>query len=194
VGHARIAEDMVRLELVERARSGDRDAFEALALELYDQLYSISRRILRDGEAAEDAVQDALLRGWRDLRSLRDAERFEAWMHRLLIRACHDHVRSRRRFAAEVRDIQDDRSDPGDDYAGVEARDEIERAFLQMSFDHRAVLVLVHYVGLSAPEVALILGIPPGTVYSRLHYAVRHMREALAPADATGRAALAPVR
>jgi RNA polymerase sigma factor (sigma-70 family) len=169
----------LRPELVERAQAGDRQAFDALATAIYDRLYAVGQRILRDGYAAQDAVQEALIRGWRDLRSLRDPERFEAWMHRLLINACYDLRRRARRIEVEIQPIHLERSDPVDDYAGVVTRDELERAFLLLPIEHRAVLVLTHYVGLPAPEVGRILGIPAGTVYSRLHYGSRQMRAAL---------------
>src|SRR6188768_4431122 len=91
--------------LVERAQRGDHEAFDDLATAAYGRLYAIARRILRDGYAAEDAVQEALIRGWRDLRSLRDPDRFEAWMHRLLINACHDQSRRSRRFEVEIADL-----------------------------------------------------------------------------------------
>jgi RNA polymerase sigma-70 factor, ECF subfamily len=167
-----------------RAQHGDREAFDALATALYDRLYAIGRRILRDGHAAEDAVQEALIRGWRDLRSLRDPERFEAWMHRLLVNACHDQSRRSRRFEVEVPAISLDRTDPSDDYAGVVQRDELERAFLELAVEHRAALVLTYYVGMPANEVGQVLGIPPGTVYSRLHYGSQRMRTALMRASA----------
>lgn len=166
-------------ELVAQAQRGDREAFDALATGAYDRLYAIARRILRDGYAAEDAVQDALIRAWRDLRSLRDRDRFDAWLHRLLVRACHDHSRGTRRRAVEVSTLDVDRFDASDEYARLVDRDELERAFLELSVEQRAVLVLTHYVGLPAAEVGAILGIPPGTVYSRLHYGVRTMRAAL---------------
>jgi RNA polymerase sigma-70 factor (ECF subfamily) len=126
-------------------------------------------------------VQEALIRAWRDLRSLRDPERFEAWTYRLLVRACADHSRRRRRIAVEVADLAVDHPAPRDDFAAVVQRDELERAFLQLSVDHRAVLVLTHYVGLAAPDVAQYMSIPVGTVYSRLHYATQSMRKALNP-------------
>lgn len=166
-------------ELVVRAQSGDRDAFDLVATRAYDRLYAVARRILRDGDAAEDAVQETLVGCWRNLRSLRDPDRFEAWVHRLLVRACADQVRRRRRLEVQIGDIELDRPDPADDYAGVAERDELDRAFVRLPVEHRAALVLTHYVGLSAPEVADILGIPTGTVYSRVHYALRAMREAL---------------
>jgi RNA polymerase sigma-70 factor (ECF subfamily) len=170
---------VVRTELVRSAQSGDRQAFDALAAGMYDRLYAVARRILRDGYAAEEAVQESLIRAWRELRSLRDPSRFEAWMHRLLVNACHDQGRKARRFAPEIPEISFDPSDPADAFAAVVNVDELERGFLRLSIDHRAVLVLTHYVGMSAPEVSQVLGIPVGTVHSRLHYGVRAMHAAL---------------
>jgi RNA polymerase sigma-70 factor (ECF subfamily) len=165
-------------ELVERAQRGDHEAFDDLVTAAYHRLYAVARRILRDGYAAEDAVQDALVRAWRDLRGLRDRDRFDAWLHRLLVNACADHARrTRRRLEVTIDTI--DRPDPHDDVDRVGDRDEIERAFLQLSVEHRAVLVLTHYVGLPAPEVATMLGIPVGTVYSRIHHGTRTMRTSL---------------
>ena len=166
-------------ELVERAQRGDHEAFDDLASAAYHRLYAIARRILRDGYAAEDAVQDALIRAWRDLRGLRDRDRFDAWLHRLLVHACADHVRRTRRRPLEVTIDTIDRPDPQDDIARVSNRDEIERAFLQLSVEHRAVLVLTHYIGLPAPDIATMLGIPVGTVYSRIHHGTRAMRTTL---------------
>ncbi len=170
----------MRSDIVERAQGGDREAFDALATALYHRLFAVGRRILRDRYAAEDAVQETLIRGWRDLRSLRDPERFEAWMHRLLVHACHDQARRSRRHDLEVTAGDYDRSDPHDEYATIANRDELERAFLHLSVDQRAVLVMTHYLGLSAVEIGRMLGIPAGTVYSRLHYGSREMRTALA--------------
>ena len=167
-------------ELVERAQRGDHEAFNALATAAYHRLYAIARRILRDGYAAEDAVQDALVRAWRDLRSLRDPDRFDAWLHRLLVHACHDQVRRKRRRPFEVPVLAVDQPSVEDRLGQLVDRDELERAFLQLSVEQRAALVLTHYVGLSAAEVGSILGIPAGTVYSRLHYGTRTMRAAIA--------------
>jgi len=169
----------VTTELVERAQRGDHEAFDALASAAYHRLYAIARRILRDGYAAEDAVQDALIRAWRDLRSLRDRERFDAWLHRLLIHACADQARRSRRRRLEITVDLIDRPDDADDLARVADREQIERAFLELTVEHRSVLVLTHYVGLPAAEVGEILGIPTGTVYSRLHNGSRAMRASL---------------
>ena len=165
-------------DLVGRAQRGDHEAFDALATAAYHRLYAVARRILRDGYTAEDAVQETLVGAWRNIGSLRDAERFDAWLHRLLIRACGDEVRRSRRRPVLLPQTFD-RPTSTDDIATLVDQDEIERAFLALSVEHRAVLVLTHYVGLPAPEVAAILRIPPGTVHSRLHYGARAMRDAL---------------
>ena len=166
-------------DLVERAQRGDHEAFDALASAAYDRLFAIASRILRDPYAAEDAVQEALVRAWRDLRGLRERDRFDAWLHRLLVHACADQGRRAKRQRAEVTAIDLESPEPADDVAQLADRDEIMRAFLELNVEHRSVLVLVHYVGLPAAQVATILGIPPGTVYSRLHYGTRQMREIL---------------
>jgi RNA polymerase sigma-70 factor (ECF subfamily) len=173
-------------ELVERAQRGDHEAFDALAAAAYHRLFAIARRILRDGYAAEDAVQDALVKAWREIRGLRDPGAFDAWLHRLLVNACNDQVRRSRRRPVELAALPVDRAASRDDLAQLADRDELERAFLDLSVEHRAVLVLTHYVGLPAPEIARILRIPPGTVASRLHYGTRAMRASLT------RAATAP--
>jgi len=166
-------------DLVVRAQRGDLDAFSSLTAGTTDRLFGAARLILRDDEQAADAVQDALLQAWLDVRGLRDPDRFDAWLHRLLVRACADQGRASRRRRAEVTNVAVDPASPSDDAASVDSRDELERAFLHLSVEHRAVLVLVHYVGMTAPEAARALGVPPGTVYSRLHYATRQMRDVL---------------
>jgi RNA polymerase sigma-70 factor (ECF subfamily) len=170
----------VTSELVERAQRGDHEAFDALAGAAYHRLYAIARRILRDGYAAEDAVQDTLVRAWRDLWGLRDPGAFDAWIHRLLVRSCVDQQRRARRTRLDVAVEPLDRPEPSDDIARLADRDELDRAFLKLTIEQRAVIVLTHYVGLSGPEVGQILGIPTGTVASRLHYGLRAMRAALA--------------
>lgn len=172
-------------DLVERAQRGDHEAFDALATAAYHRLYAIARRILRDGYAAEDAVQDALVKAWRELRGLRDPGAFDVWLQRLLVNACRDHARRMRRRPIELSVPPIDREEPRDDLAQLADRDELERAFLELSIEHRTVLVLTHYVGLPAPEIGRILGIPAGTVASRLHYGARAMRAALGRSDAT---------
>ena len=151
--------------------------------EALDRLYAIARLILRDADLAEDAVQEALIHCWRELPRLRNSQRFDGWLHRLLVNAATDQYRRRRRFNASVAVIQD-RIQP-DFTPDVAMRDEIRSGFERLRVEHRAALVLHHYVGLSAAEIAETLGIPSGTAKSRLHYATQAMRAAV---DAGARA------
>jgi RNA polymerase sigma-70 factor (ECF subfamily) len=171
----------MRSDLVRRAQSGDGEAFETLIRAAYDRLYAVADRILRDRYSAEDAVQEAVVRCWRDIRGLREPDRFEAWLYRLVVNASRDQMRRQRRGPNEGGVLPPDLHATGDDYARLVEHDALEGAFLTLSADHRVVLLLAHYAGYSAPEIAAILRVPTGTVYSRLHYAMRAMRAALAP-------------
>jgi RNA polymerase sigma-70 factor (ECF subfamily) len=161
-----------------RARAGDRDAFDRIAMQLVDRLYRVARLILRDAERAEDAVQETLVRSWRDLPALREVERFEPWINRLLIRAVHDEFRALRRSRSAITLL---RLEPAtrDESEAVATREQLERGFRRLTMEHRAVLVLRLYLGLSLEETASTLGIPAGTAKSRLHYATAAMRDAL---------------
>ena len=176
----------MRLDLVELARHGDRDAFDVLMLDVIDRLHAIARLVAQDADVAEDAVQEALVRCWRDLPSLRDATRFEPWLRRLLLNSIAEEFRGRRRFEAKVRVLQLEPTvvDGSDDLAD---RDEIQRAFRALSIEHRTIVVLHHYLGLSVDEAAASLGIPTGTAKSRLHYALEALRATL---DADARQSL----
>jgi RNA polymerase sigma-70 factor (ECF subfamily) len=176
---------------VERAGRGDHDAFAALVHATIAQLEAVARLILRDPELARDAVQEAYLRAWRNLPGLRDPDRFDAWVHRLTVNACLDVMRRRRRRAVEVE------LDPvapllGDDTALIADRDLLERGFVKLGGDHRAVLVLHYYVGLPITAVAEALGIPVGTAQSRLARALAALRATMAADQAE--ASLASVR
>jgi RNA polymerase sigma-70 factor (ECF subfamily) len=164
-------------DLVAQAQGGDPQAFEALLRGCADRLYAIAYRIVRDPDRAEDALQQALIRIWEDLPSLRDPARFDAWTYRLVVRASYREAGRERRLAARVREITTDPT--GDDGVGeIVDRDEVERVFRRLTPEHRAVLVLRYFVGLSIAEVADALDIPTGTAASRLHYAVRCLRAA----------------
>ena len=168
----------MRRDLVEAAARGDHDAFEVLATSAGDRLYAVARLILRSSDLAEDAVQEALVRAWRQLPSLRDPDRFDAWLHRLLVNACADQGRQLRRWSLQVRPLPVEPS-IGDDTGSVADRDQLERGFSRLKPDQRAVIVLHYYSGFSAAEIAKILGIPEGTARSRLHYSTDAMRAAL---------------
>jgi RNA polymerase sigma-70 factor (ECF subfamily) len=164
-------------ELVVQAQHGDEGAFASLAVVIGNRLHPIAHRILRDADLADDATQQALLVIWRDLPQLRDPARFEGWAYRLLVRACYSEVRKTRRLAPNLHLMHFDQ--PSDDIATVADRDQLERAFRRLSVDHRAVVVLHHHLDLSLVEVAEALGVPVGTVRSRLFYAMRALRAAL---------------
>ncbi len=169
--------------LVERAQRGDRDAYEALARASVRRLFAVASRILRDPDAAEDAVQQTLVVMWRDIGGLRDPERFEAWTYRMVIRQCQTEARRRRRMTGRIVDLSDELAGTTDDLRAVAVRDQLDRAFGSLSTDHRAVLVLHHVVGLPTAEIAAILGVPVGTVGSRLHQARQAMRAAIEADD-----------
>lgn len=175
--------------LVEQAQRGDEDAFEALVRATGDRCVGIAYRILRDVDLAEDAVQWAYVSAWRDLRSLREPDRFEPWLHRTLTRACYEEARKSRRFAANIRALPIESSFSPDDVLQVVDRDQLDRGIRRLSVEQRAVLVFHHYLGLTLPEIADRLDIPIGTAKSRLHHATNAMRAAL---DADSRTALDP--
>jgi len=167
-------------ELVIRARAGDADAFTTLVESAADGLYSTARLILRRDDDAEDAVQDALLRAWLGIRGLRDPDRIEAWLRRLTVRACYRAAR-RRRNRGTVEVAIDGVSEPSspDRAHNLAARDQLERGFRRLPVDHRAVLVVHHYLGLSDADASDVLGIPIGTMKSRLHRATTALRAAI---------------
>ena len=164
---------------MERARKGDHDAFAELAAAAISRLDGAAWLILRDPDQAKDAVQNALVRAWRDLPTLRDPDRFDAWLHRLLVRACIDEARRLRRHRVDVELTEIEPLAPSGMESVVADRDQIERGFSRLSPEMRAVIVLHHYLDLPMPDVAATLGIPLGTAKSRLHSALGLMRAAL---------------
>ena len=180
-------------DLVVLAQRGDREAFASLVHATSDRLYAIATRILRDGDLAEDALQGALVTAWRQLPTLRDPARFEAWVRRLLVHACYAEARRRRSWTANVRVLPVDGPVGPDGLLSVVERDALDRAFQRISVEQRAVFVLHHHLGLSLVEIAETLGVPAGTARSRLHYATRLLRAAVeadaAPVASEGRMA-----
>jgi RNA polymerase sigma-70 factor, ECF subfamily len=166
-------------DLVVRAQHGDEQAFASLAVAAGDRLHAVAHRILRDTDLAEDATQQALLTIWRDLPQLRDPARFDAWSYRLLIRACYAEGRRSRQWSPNLRLLPADEPRGADALSSVVDRDQLERGFRRLSIDHRAVVVLHHYLDMPLETVAETLGIPLGTVRSRLLHAMRGLRAAL---------------
>jgi RNA polymerase sigma-70 factor (ECF subfamily) len=166
-------------ELVERATRGDHDAFAALARAAGNRLLGASCLILDDLELARDATQEGLIRAWRDLPSLRDPNRFDAWIHRLTVNACLDILRRRKRRAVEIDIDGFERSGDGDHAAAIVDRDAVEVALRRLDPSLRVIVVLHYFSGLPLPEVARAVGIPLGTAKSRLHRALAGMRVTL---------------
>ena len=169
----------MRTRLVERAWDGDDVAFTELVDLDGDRCYAIAYRILRDAERAQDAVQGAFLLAWRELPRLRDPERFGPWLHRLLVNACYEELRRHRRWSTNIRVLPVDGPSGPDPTVSVDERDALDRAFGRLTPEHRAVFVLHHHAGLPLAEVADAVGVPLGTVKSRLHYATRTLRAAI---------------
>ena len=163
---------MDRRELVERARRGDHDAFATLATAAAPRLDAAARLILRDPELARDAVQNALLRAWRDLPGLRDPDRFDAWLQRLLVNSALDEGRRRRRRPLEVEIRAIDEPVSCDESRHLADRDLVERALRRLEPEHRALVVLHYYLGYPLPEAASSLGISLPAAKSRLHRAI----------------------
>ena len=173
-------------DLVEQAQRGDRDAFAILARTYGDRLMQIAQRILRDIGRAEDAVQQTLVVAWRELPGLRDPDRFEPWIHRLLVNASYREARRGRDWNANVRILPIDGPSGPDESISIDNRDRLERGFRRLPPDQRVVLVFTHYLGLTPTEIGKRLGIPVGTANSRLHYAERAMRAAIEADDRPG--------
>jgi RNA polymerase sigma-70 factor, ECF subfamily len=171
-------------DLVERAQEGDREAFAALVGMTSDRMFSLAFRILRDIGLAEDALQGALITVWRQLPGLRDPDRFEAWVRRLVVHACYAEARRRRSWTTHIRVLPIDGPAAPDGIVSIDDRDALDRAFRRLSVEQRAVFVLHHHVGLPLAEIAETIGIPAGTARSRLHYATRVLRAAVLADDA----------
>ena len=159
-------------------------AFLLLANEQLDRAYRLARAILHDGVDAQDATHDAFVQAWRKWDSLRDPERFEQWFDRILINTCRNRLRSSRWHATDISPAMT--LVTGDQVSGAEDRQLIAAAIASLSPDHRIVVALRFYRDLTVPDIAARLGVPVGTVQSRLHYALKRLHAAIAPADEQG--------
>jgi RNA polymerase sigma-70 factor (ECF subfamily) len=182
-GLARAALDRA---LIEHAATGDRDAYDALIRPRVDGLFHVALAILRHEADARDAVQDACVQAWRQLVRLREPDRFDAWLGRILVNACRERLRTRRR--AIIREIAI--ADGPEDGPELPARgpsvadrvadvDAVRRAFLRLKPDHRVVLALYHGEQRPIGEIGRLLETPDGTVKWRLHEARRALAKAL---------------
>jgi RNA polymerase sigma-70 factor, ECF subfamily len=142
------------------------------------RLDAAARLILRDRELARDAVQNALVRAWRDLPGLRDPDRFDAWLHRLLVNACLDESRRQRRRPIEV-DVMTIDAPTIDETHRLADRDLVDRALGRLDPPHRALVVLHYFLGYPLPEAAALLGLSLNAAKSRLHRAMTALRRVL---------------
>jgi RNA polymerase sigma-70 factor (ECF subfamily) len=167
-------------DLVLRAGTGDHDAFSALAEAAFDHLTRTARLILRDDDDAADAVQEALVAAWLHIRAVRDPDRFDAWLNRLVVHACYRVARRRRqRRVMEIDVAQVDVPGRADVQAPTDLRDQLERGFRRLTAEQRAVLVVHHYLDMSDGDAAVVLDIPVGTFKSRLSRATAAVRASL---------------
>jgi RNA polymerase sigma-70 factor (ECF subfamily) len=171
-------------DLVIRARGGDRDAFSQLVARSIGRLTAVARMIVRDEYAAQDAVQEAFIEAWRSLPGLREPDRFEAWMRRLLVRACFKGRRRGKRVeAVEIHMTPaDEPAIPGGE-RNFAIHDQLERGLARIPAEQRAVVVLVYYLDLPLADAAQALGIPLGTTKSRLNRATSALRAVIEADD-----------
>jgi RNA polymerase sigma-70 factor, ECF subfamily len=166
-------------DLVVKAQHGDQQAFQTLTVEHHARLYRVAHGILRDRHLAEDATQQAFLDIWRHLPSLEAPSRFGGWSYRILVNACYAEARRKPDWARESAIGPSEMPAAPDEFGSIIDRDQLERGFRHLSVEHRTVIVLRCLLDLPMEQVAEVLGIPSGTVGSRLSRAVRAMRAAL---------------
>ena len=143
--------------------------------------YRLARAILLDDGEAEDAVQEAALAAWRRHGSLREPAKFEAWFDRILVNQCRDQLRRRRRTVqVAAPPVGFDAAGPAPE-TGPDA--DLDLAIAALDLDHRVVVVMRYWQDRTVEDIADRLGIPAGTVKSRLHHALKHLRTALEATD-----------
>lgn len=162
-----------------------RDALARRIEQSIDRGYRLARAILADDREAEDALQDACLAAWRRGDSLRDLDRFQPWFERILINGCRDRLRGRQRQRVRTIALQAAWRADGEGLAFDPASPdgELDQAFDRLDPDHRIVVLLRYWQDLTVEDIAERLGVPAGTVKSRLHYALRTMRTTLEVSD-----------
>jgi RNA polymerase sigma-70 factor (ECF subfamily) len=158
-----------------------RAAFERFTQGRLERAYRLAGLVLRDPSEAEDAVHDAAVQAWLHWGELRDPERIDAWFDRILVNGCR--ARMRRRSIRPTVFTDPPEAPDRDAFAGVHDRDVLHRALAKLDADHRIVVVLRYVEDLAPAEIAARTGDREGTVKSRLHYALRELRAALAAAE-----------
>ena len=167
-------------QLVERARAGDVDAFDQLVRERLDAVYRLALGILGEAADARDATQEAFVAAWRKLPTLREPAKFDAWLAQITVNACRMALR-KRRGVRELR-LMPDADFPAVDRSAAQAKATavaFDIAFERLSVDQRALLLYHHLDGRGVEDIAARLGIPVGTVKSRLFTARRALEAAL---------------
>jgi RNA polymerase sigma-70 factor (ECF subfamily) len=159
-------------------------AFLRLADHHLDAAYRLARAILRDSTEAQDATHDAFEQAWRKWSTLRDPARFEPWFDRILVNACRDRLRSAKRQPTDI--SAEVAISSGDPYGQAHDRDVLANAIATLPPEHRIVVALRYYRDLPIESIAAQLGIPEGTVNSRLHYALKRLHAAIDAADGKG--------
>src|SRR5262245_3299526 len=180
----------MQVELVERARAGDHEAFATLAEASFPRLFGAARLILRDDDRAQDAVQEALVLAWKHVRAIRDPRAWDAWLYRLTVRACYRLAKTaKRRDVVELHVESEVEPAGGSDFTGaLVERERLGRELGRLPVDQRAVMVLHFYLDLPLTEAAAVLDIPVGTAKSRLHRGLETLRIALSEDVAAGAA------
>lgn len=171
---------------VEVDRPTDRaTAFARLVDEHLDAAYRLARVILHDPSDAQDATHDALIQAFRRWSTLKDASLFERWFDRILVNICRNRLRRASRWQAT--DISAEVTvAAGDPFGRADDHHVLGNAIARLSPDHRLVVALRYYRDLQIDEIAFRLGIPAGTVQSRLHYALKHLHQVIGASDAKG--------
>ncbi len=168
-------------EAIRRCQSGDREAFRHLVEQYGNVLYGTAYLMTRDRIAAEDLVQETLLLAWKGIRSFQAGRPMKPWLVRILVNRL---MSLRRHHFIQTTPLQGEETlGRADEPAGLaqqtETRDDVRRAITALPEEHRQVVMLRYFTDLSVPEVANVLGCPEGTVKSRLHRALEHLRRAM---------------
>lgn len=179
-------------DLIERSQRGDTQAFDRLVQEHYVMVYNTAFRMLGNADQAEDATVEAFARAYRSLERFRGESAFSTWLYRIVTNVCLDHLRGANHAAASLdegwgedgdqrREVPDDTQNPARTALQRRQQQAVHQALQRVSGDHRAVLVLYDLHGFSYEEVSAILGVPVGTVKSRLNRARHALKQELRP-------------